>query len=183
MNVNWLSGGSYFEVSILTSNQQSRECLINSFIQKLDLLQNKVELVEHRFDIEKKINSFVEQNSDSIDLNVWVTVAGKRRARFFVAILSDEITLIDFWFLGDEFSKQPITKKEQPKFKKFLEEILCVYDGFVGTLGWEADCSSLFETKNSYPHKDYSMKNLKLNEIVSAGIGIVDLVVQTEKMK
>ena len=170
MNTNWLPGGPYFEVSILTSNQQSRECLINSCIQKLDTLQNKIELVEHRSDIENKINSFVEQNSDSIDFNVWVTVAGKRRARLFIAILSDEIVLIDFWFLGDEFSKQPITKNEQPKFKNFLEEMLCVYGGFVGTLGWEADCSSLFETKNPYPHKDYSIKNLKLNGEIPAGI-------------
>ena len=178
---NWLSGGPYFEVSILTSNQKSRECLINSCIQKLDTLQNKVELVEHRLDIEEQINLFVEQNSDSIDLNIWVTLAGKRRARFFVAELSDEITLINFWFLGDEFSRQPITNKEQPKFKKFLDEILCVYDGFVGTLGWEEDCSCLFETENTYPHKDYSIKKLKLNERMPTGIE--EIVIKTEKIE
>ena len=178
MSTNWLLGGPYFEVSILTSNQESRECLVNSCIQKLQSLQNDVVLVESKLDIEEKISAFINYNSDNVDLNSWITVAGKRRARFFLAVLSDEIVLINFWFLGDEFSKQPITKKEQPKFKKFLEEALSVYDGFVGTLGWEEDCSCLFETDNPYPNKDYSIKNLKLNAMPT---GIDVLLVKHKK--
>ena len=180
MNINWLSGGPYFEVSILTSNRQSRECFINSYIQKLKSLQSKVEFVETQLDIEEKIKTFIECNSDNIDLNIWAAIAGKRRARFFVSVLSDEIILVDFWFLGDEFSKQPITKKDFPKFKRFLEEILCVFDGFVGTLGWESDCSCLFKTENTYPHKDYSVKNLQLNEKEPTGIEC--LLVKTERI-
>jgi len=172
MDINWLPGGPYFEVSILAPNRESREGLVSSFIQKLGVSRNKVELAEDRPDVEEKANTFIVHGSDSIDLNIWATVAGKRRARFFVAILSDELVLIDFWFLGDEFSSQPITKKEQPRFKRFLEEMLSVFDGIVGTLGWEADCQSLFDTKSSYPHKDYSMRNLRsrLNGKTPTGI-------------
>ena len=176
-DVNWLSGGPFFEVSILVANQQSRECLINACVQKLLALPNDVEIAGN---IDADVKSFVEGNSDNFDINIWISVAGKRRARFFVAHLSDDIALIDFWFLGDEFSKKPITKKEMPKFKKFLSEILCVFDGIVGTLGWEQDCQCFFDTNNQYPHKDFSLKKLKTSANKEMPFGIEE-VIKTDK--
>lgn len=182
MNTHWLSGGPYFELSLLALNKEPRTLMLPSYIQKLQSIKRSVEFAENKLDMEEKTKAFIQHDSDSIDLNIRIAIAGKRRARFFIAELSSELIMIDFWFLADKFSKHPITIKEKPNFKKLLEELLSVYDGMIGTIAWELDCSCLFKTNQSYPHKDYSKNNLRINkkEIPS---GIETLIIREEKFK
>jgi hypothetical protein len=64
---------------------------------------------------------------------------------------------VDFCFLEEKLNKGKMNK-----LRILLNNLLELYNGIVGIIGCEIDCSMvLFETKEAYPHKDYSIKKLK----------------------
>ena len=71
--------------------------------------------------------------------------------------MSDEIIEIDFCFLEEK-----LNKGKRNRLKNLLNDLMELYTGIVGMIGCETDCSmALFQTKEPYPHNDYSIKKLK----------------------
>jgi hypothetical protein len=80
----------------------------------------------------------------------------KKHSIIRIEWLSDEIIQIDFCF-----SEEDVDKKVMKKLKQLLNDLIIQYNGIVGMVGWETVCNMMFfKTKETFPHKKYSIKNL-----------------------
>jgi hypothetical protein len=155
MDINWLPGGPYYEVSFITLNKYTNETELNNFINKFNVLDYKIEIYEN--DLENKIKSFCNKSDIEIELNIYINICGNQRSKVYIEHLSDEIIQIDFCFLEEELNKGKMNR-----LKNLLNDLMELYNGIVGIIGCETDCSTvLFETKEPNPHKDYTIKKLK----------------------
>ena len=155
MDINWLPGGPYYEVSFIVINKYAKETELNNLINKFNLLNYKIEMYENN--LENKIETFCNKSNVQMELNVFINICGNQRAKIYIEYLSDEIIQIDFCFLEEKLNKGKMNR-----LRSLLNDLMKLYDGIVGIIGCEIDCSTaLFETKETYPHKDYSIKNLK----------------------
>ena len=155
MDINWLSGGPYYEVSIIIANKYKNETELNNLINNFNLLQYKIELFENN--LGSKIWSFCNKDICQIDLNIFINICGNQRSKIYIEYLSDEIIQICFCFLEEK-----INKGKMNRLRNLLKDLLKLYNGIVGMIGWETVCNlALFDTKNAYPHKDYSIKRIK----------------------
>jgi hypothetical protein len=155
MDINWLEGGPYYEVSFITLNKYSNEIELNDLINNLNKLNYKIEIYEN--DLENKIKQFCNKNNVDISLNIFINICGNERSKIYIEYFSDEIIQINFCFLGEN-----INKGKMDRLKQLLNDLMRLYNGIVGIIGCETDCGMvLFETREPYPHKDYSIKKLK----------------------
>ncbi|MDR1105455.1 MAG: hypothetical protein LBL44_03775, partial [Treponema sp.] len=128
---------------------------ITEFIKKLETLKYKIELSDNN--INGEIEKFINKTVINIELNIYINICGKRHSIIKIERLSDEITQIDFCFSEDE-----INGRHMKKLKRLLNDLVIEFNGIVGMIGWETVCNMIFfETENAYPHKDYTMGNLK----------------------
>jgi hypothetical protein len=155
MNINWLSGGPYYEVSFITLNKYTNETALNNLIDKLNTLNYKIEMYENN--LENKVKSFCDKTNIQMELKIHINICGIQRSKIYIEYLSEEIIQIDFCFLEEKLNKE---KKQ--RLEKLLNDLMKLYDGIVGIIGYETDCGTvLFETEELYPHEDYSIKNIK----------------------
>jgi hypothetical protein len=121
MDTNWLPGGPYCEVSLISL---------------------------------KKFNTGLELANYLEKLNIFVNIIAQQRSKIYIERLSDEIVEIDFCFLDDN-----LNNNQRKELKKFLYDLIVLFNGIVGMIGCETDCRLLFfDTNETYPHKDYSIK-------------------------
>jgi vacuolar-type H+-ATPase subunit F/Vma7 len=155
MNTNWLPGGPYCEVSFITLNEYNTELAINHCLEKLKSLNYNIEFIDNN--IKNRIERYCNKINDSIELNMFINICGKRRSKAYIERLSDEIIEIDFCFLEEDMNKN-----KMKKLKSLLNDLIALFNGIVGMIGWEMDCGLVFfETNETYPHKDYSIKKMK----------------------
>jgi hypothetical protein len=156
MDINWLPGGPYYEVSFILLNKCNNKTELINLIDKFSSLNYKIEIHDNN-SLENQIKSFFDKNVAQIELNIFINICGKRRSKIYIEQLSDEVMEIDFCFLEKELNKSKIDK-----LKYLLNASMGLYDGIVGMIGCETTCSMvLFGTKEPYPHKDYSIKKIK----------------------
>ncbi|MDR2906077.1 MAG: hypothetical protein LBU73_09000 [Helicobacteraceae bacterium] len=172
-SINWLLGGPYYEVSFLLLNQCDNEIGLISLIDKFGSLNYKIEIYDGN-SLENQIKSFFDKAVAKIELNVFINICGKQRSKIYIERLSDEILEIDFCFLEEN-----VNKNKMKKLKYLLNDLMKLYDGIVGVIAVETDCSMIFfETKEPYPHKDYSLKKIKhfTNEEIKNMSGIEEII-------
>jgi uncharacterized protein YutD len=172
MDTNWLSGGPYCEVSFIILNRYNDELKLNNLIERFSELQYKIEMKEN--ELENKIRSFCNKENCNIELNIHINICGKQKSKIFIDYLSDEIMQIDYCFLEDK-----VDKARMKKLKNLLKDSMELFDGIVGMIGYETVCHLvLFETENTYPNKDYTIKKLKhcTTEYIENLSGVVEIV-------
>ena len=75
MDINWLPGGPYYEVSFIVINKYAKETELNNLINKFNLLNYKIEMYENN--LENKIETFCNKSNVQMELNVFINICGK----------------------------------------------------------------------------------------------------------
>ena len=158
--MSWITGGPFYELSLLIFNNIDRKAFLHSIIDQLSKSNYAVEVVEHDSEIELKIAAYAKGEPfknkiiRNAKFNLWVKVAGKRRAILFIAELSDELIKINFWFYGENKAVDPkgISKKDQLIFRLFLIHLIKIYQPLAAVIGYLKDIEALFELKDGYPN-------------------------------
>jgi hypothetical protein len=152
MGTNWLPGGPYCEVSLITINEFNTEFEMINCLEKLKSINYGIKIFENN--IQNKIELYCNKTYDQIELDIFINTVKQQRSKIYIERLSDEIIEIDFCFLDDNLNND-----HMKKLKQFLYDLILLFNGIVGMIGWETDCGLLFfDTNEAYPHKDYSIK-------------------------
>ncbi len=173
--MDWLKGGPYYELSFLMRNKIDKDRLIKELLANLvdDL---GVKIIRTSQELKEEINTFVEgeQEDDKlrrkIDVNTQIEISGSRKSRLYIAELSHDLLIVNFWFFGSEhdskeWDQQGIRKEDKQKFKDFFKMTQEIVTPILGTIAYEEDCSALFETAADYPNEFYKLENLKIEKI------------------
>jgi hypothetical protein len=72
MDINWLPGGPYYEVSFITQNNYNNETELNNLIDKFFTLNYKIELYEN--DLKNKIKLFFNKINIQMELNIFINI-------------------------------------------------------------------------------------------------------------
>jgi hypothetical protein len=155
MDINWLPGGPYCEVSLISLNEFNTELELTNCLEKLKSTNYNIDIFENN--IQNKIELYCNKTYDQIELNILVNIITQQHSKIYIERLSYEIVEIDFCFLDDN-----LNNNQRKELKKFLYDLIVLFNGIVGMIGCETDCGLLFfDTNETYPHKDYSMKRIK----------------------
>lgn len=173
--MSWLQGGPYYELSFLILNSPEKKRFLQELISNLGQL-TAIDWVPDKEALEKIIDDYVVGAEDDgmiyrmIDIHAFISVSGKRKARVFVAELSDEFVKVNFWFFGSiydvaEWNQAGIRKEDKPAFRDFFHVVRELFNPIAGTIGYEEDCQELFDTTHAFPHPSYSSSHLTLEHI------------------
>lgn len=170
----WLQGGPFLEVSFLLERKETKKQTIQSIIDKLSKVPNRVEIVDKNVD--EMIDFFDKGYSDdeedqrsiklhSLRLSLYVYLSRKRKATLQIEMVSSNTLMVDFWFYGNEFDEPDwdqigIKKEEFSGFTSFLKELYFVYKFKIGGIAIEQDVLELFGFGETYPNECYRYENL-----------------------
>jgi len=172
----WLQGGPYYELSILVRTPERKGVFLNDLLDNLAHSDWSFQLNEGDEKIRELIRIFEKGESDNgvdlhfFDLDTSLEIAGFRKSRLFVAVLSSKLMMINFWFFGGywdvpEWNQPGIKQEDKPAFKRFFEYIFEVLKPVIGTMAYEEDCTDFFETQAPYPDEIYAIEHLSLQNI------------------
>ncbi len=194
--MNWLQGGPFYELSIIVNNDTNKNTLIQS-IFKILIDSSSILMCKNSDDTNEQAEQFIAGYWDdstiyrTCKLNIKVNIAGTRKAIVYVNELSESLVQIDFCFYGDyedapEWNQIGLKRSDKPDFLKFFRFIINKFNPLLGLIAYEDYCTSLFQTKEAYPHDDYCIEKLSL-EMVKQSLNnfdfawIRDSVFSTEK--
>ena len=176
-----LVGGPYYELSLLLLNSETPLELLNTIIEVDNRIKKKIEIEEPIAEFERKKYQYSKgwdsgDGSNTVirtfDIDVLVEVSGIRKARLFLAELSSDYAVLNFWFLGTKastFNREDdgIHDEEKQEFRKLFHRLVERFSLSValGTIGYEVDSEELFSFDSSYPSDYYQKNNLKLDKI------------------
>jgi hypothetical protein len=176
MDIIWLQGGPYYELSLLLKNSIDKKSLIENIILKLGNPRYDFQIMESPKKLDDKIIEYIQGDFDensinrALDLNTIVNINGERKSRLFLAELSEELVKLNFWFFGSlydaiEWEQKGIQEIDKPYFKDFLNILTNDFRPIIATIAYEEDCDFVFETEAPYPNIVYSIENLTIEKI------------------
>ncbi|MFS1514413.1 hypothetical protein VQL36_18585 [Chengkuizengella sp. SCS-71B] len=165
----WLRGGPFLEVSFLLELKGEKKNIIKTILNKLSKSHNQIEVVDEKLD--SKIESFVKgypyDEEDphtvqiySMEVKLYVHVAGRRKATLQIEQVSSNALLINFWFFGCEFDvpewgQKAIKIDDLPGFNNFLTDLYSNFQFKIGGIAIENDILDLFDCSEVYPNECY----------------------------
>lgn len=167
----WLQGGPYYELSFLVRTPDRKEVFLSEFLEKLTHSGWSFRLNAGKDEVENMIHVFENGVLDNgvnlhfFNPDISLDIAGTRKSRLFVAVISNELAMVNFWFYGSiwdapEWDQPGIKPNDKDVFKRFFEHIFEILKPIAGTMGYEVDCSDLFDTQVTYPDDFYAVESL-----------------------
>ncbi|MEL6675027.1 MAG: hypothetical protein AAFR61_22660 [Bacteroidota bacterium] len=151
----WLSGGPYYEISLLVPTPRHRLVNAQRWLTLLSQTPWDIRIEESESQLRAALHQYAEGEEDSpevhtLDIRLSMDISGKRKARLFLAELSPWITKVNFWFFGgkEDFSQmglKGIQEGDKPHFRRFLADQMMQWEALGGTIGYETDIEDLFE--------------------------------------
>lgn len=153
--MSWLSGGPFFELSLLISNVNEKEIWVRNFLSQLQNLSIKVILNDSLSDIE------TIDSDGNLKINAWLHIGGSRKTTIHFYELSKDLFVVGFYLLGDAFSAKPIQKKDYRKFQHFLTLLFGICNADIAIIAWEQDVSFIFADNQ------FLLKNISIPQLIT----------------
>ena len=161
---NILSGGPYYELSFILRKGEDIEFFIKDLLEKMSFLSFNFK--DSKDSIINLLHEFIFKE-EPLDLNTEIEVDIKRRSRVFIQIMSNELVLVDLWFLGSIFEDDPIIKSNKHYFRNLLNELFIKLEAVCATINYDSDCRDLFLTDSSLPDDRYNLSKLDYDTILN----------------
>jgi hypothetical protein len=168
--VAWLQGGPFLEVSFIIKLNDEKKEVIKTILKKLSNLNHQIEVVDTN--LYEMIESFHkgypydEEDPDSVyihsmQVNLYVYVAGRRKATLQIEQVSSNALLINFWLFGSEFDASKwgqigIKGKDISYFKNFLIDLYNNFKFKIGSIAIEEDVLGLSDRDETRPNEFYT---------------------------
>jgi hypothetical protein len=187
--VAWLQGGPFLEVSFIIKLNDGKKEVIKAILKKLSNLHHQIEIVDTK--LYEMIESFEkgypydEEDPDSVyihsmQVNLYVYVAGRRKATLQIEQVSSNALLINFWFFGSEFDAPEwgqigIKGKDISDFKSFLIDLYNNFKFKIGSIAIEEDVLGLSDCDEARPNECYCFENIKPQHILKVRTHFIDI--------
>lgn len=170
--MSWLQGGPFLELSFIIEEIDQLNKIIRQ-IQNTDIkieVQDPSELIiefyeGYPYDDDNPKSKFIHQ----VTLNLTVHTLRKRRAVLFIRRIGPGMLCFTMCFFADEMDapewNQPgVRDDELPEFIELLVLLNKEINFLVGGLAFEEDVNALFNTKECWPHEDYNVSKLLVDQ-------------------
>lgn len=172
----WLKGGPYYELSILIRNIVPKVRLLTHILKELNHLDFPYKIIDSETEVAKKVDLYeIGERDDNLirrefDIDAEFEISGKRKARIFIAELSNDLIKANFLFFGGEqdegeWNQIGIKNEDKSEFRRFFDSIIKKFNPILGTIGYEVDCIELFELNETYPNVKYTINELSIDKI------------------
>jgi hypothetical protein len=187
--VAWLQGGSFLEVSFIIKLNDEKKEVIKAILKKLSYLDHQIEVVDtNLFEMMESFDKgypYDDEDPDSVyihsmQVSLYVNVAGRRKATLQIEQVSSNTLLINFWFFGSEFDAPEwgqvgIKSKDISDFKNFLIDLYYNFKFKIGCIAIEEDVLGLSDCDEARPNECYCFENIKPQHILKVRTPFIDI--------
>ncbi|MFN7253256.1 MAG: hypothetical protein ACK4M9_21150 [Anaerobacillus sp.] len=187
--VAWLQGGPFLEVSFIIKFNDEKKEVIKAILKKLTNLHHQIEVVDTN--LVEMLESFDkgypydEEDPHSVykhsmHVNLYVSVAGRRKSTLQIEQVSSSALLINFWFFGSEFDAPEwgqigIKGEDLSDFKNFLIDLFYNFKFKIGGVAIEEDVLGLYDCDEARPNECYCFEYIKPQQLLKNTPYFIDI--------